>query len=138
MLMPKRTKFRKQMRGRMQGDAQTGNLISFGSIGLQATGRGYLTTRQIEAARRVIARTLKRSGKTWIRVFPDKPVSARAAETRMGGGKGATEFWVSPVNQGRIIFEIGDLPEDISREALRLASHKFSLNTKVISRKEQF
>ena len=94
MLMPQKTKFRKQMRGRMQGDAQTGNVLSFGSFGLQATGRGYVTTRQIEAARRVIARTLKRGGKTWIRVFPDKPITKRPAEVRMGKGKGAVDTWV--------------------------------------------
>ena len=105
MLMPQKTKFRKQMRGRMQGDAQTGNVLSFGSFGLQATGRGYVTTRQIEAARRVIARTLKRGGKTWIRIFPDKPITKKPLETRMGKGKGAPEYWVSNVKPGRILFE---------------------------------
>ncbi|HBL55008.1 MAG TPA: 50S ribosomal protein L16 [Candidatus Lambdaproteobacteria bacterium] len=134
MLMPKRTKFRKQMRGRMQGDAQTGNLISFGSIGLQATGRGYLTTRQIEAARRVIARTLKRSGKTWIRVFPDKPVTKRPAETRMGKGKGAVDTWVAVVHPGRVLYEIDGVPEGIAHEALRLAAYKLSIKTKIIKR----
>jgi len=132
--MPKRTKFRKQMRGRMQGDAQTGNLISFGSIGLQATGRGYLTTRQIEAARRVIARTLKRSGKTWIRVFPDKPVTKRPAETRMGKGKGAVDTWVAVVHPGRVLYEIDGVPEGIAHEALRLAAYKLSIKTKIIKR----
>ena len=134
MLMPKRTKFRKQMRGRMQGDAQTGNLISFGSIGLQSTGRGYLTTRQIEAARRVIARTLKRSGKTWIRVFPDKPVTKRPAETRMGKGKGAVDTWVAVVHPGRVLYEIDGVPEGIAHEALRLAAYKLSIKTKIIKR----
>ena len=134
MLMPKRTKFRKQMRGRMQGDAQTGNLISFGSIGLQATGRGYLTTRQIEAARRVIARTLKRSGKTWIRVFPDKPVTKRPAETRMGKGKGAVDTWGAVVHPGRVLYEIDGVPEGIAHEALRLAAYKLSIKTKIIKR----
>ena len=138
MFQPKRTKYKKQQKGRNTGNATRGTTINFGTYALKATSRGQLTSRQIEAARRVIVQTLERGGKVWIRLFPDKPVSARAAETRMGGGKGATEFWVSPVNQGRIIFEIGDLPEDIAREALRLASHKFSLNTKVVARKEQF
>ncbi len=122
------------MRGRMQGDAQTGNLISFGSIGLQATGRGYLTTRQIEAARRVIARTLKRSGKTWIRVFPDKPVTKRPAETRMGKGKGAVDTWVAVVHPGRVLYEIDGVPEGIAHEALRLAAYKLSIKTKIIKR----
>ncbi len=122
------------MRGRMQGDAQTGNLISFGSIGLQATGRGYLTTRQIEAARRVIARTLKRSGKTWIRIFPDKPVTKRPAETRMGKGKGAVDTWVAVVHPGRVLYEIDGVPEGIAHEALRLAAYKLSIKTKIIKR----
>ena len=134
MLMPKKTKFRKQMRGRMQGDAYTGNKISFGSIGLQATGRGYVTTRQIEAARRVITRTLKRGGKTWIRVFPDKPVTKRPAETRMGKGKGAVDTWVSSVRPGRVLYEIDGVPEEVATEALRLAAYKLSINTKIIKR----
>ena len=134
MLMPKKTKFRKQMRGRMQGDAQTGNKISFGSIGLQATGRGYVTTRQIEAARRVITRTLKRGGKTWIRVFPDKPVTKRPAETRMEKGKGAVDTWISSVHPGRVLYEIDGVPEEVATEALRLAAYKLSINTKIIKR----
>ena len=134
MLMPKKTKFRKQMRGRMQGDAHTGNKISFGSIGLQATGRGYVTTRQIEAARRVITRTLKRGGKTWIRVFPDKPVTKRPAETRMGKGKGADDTWVAPVHPGRELYEIDGVPEEVAIEALRLAAYKLSIKTKIIKR----
>ena len=134
MLMPKKTKFRKQMRGRMQGDAYIGNKISFGSIGLQATGRGYVTTRQIEAARRVITRTLKRGGKTWIRVFPDKPVTKRPAETRMGKGKGAVDTWVSSVHPGRVLYEIDGVPEEVATEALRLAAYKLSINTKIIKR----
>ena len=111
MLMPKKTKFRKQMRGRMQGDAYTGNKISFGSIGLQATGRGYVTTRQIEAARRVITRTLKRGGKTWIRVFPDKPVTKRPAETRMGKGKGAVDTWVASVHPDVCFMKLTEFPK---------------------------
>tara|TARA_B100000029_G_C17151852_1_gene806317 strand:- start:107 stop:523 length:417 start_codon:yes stop_codon:yes gene_type:complete len=134
MLMPKKTKFRKQMRGRMQGDAQTGNKINFGSVALQAADRGYLTTRQIEAARRVITRTLKRGGKTWIRVFPDKPITKRPAETRMGKGKGAVDTWVAPVHPGRVIYEIDGVPEEIANEALRLASYKLSIKTKIIKR----
>ena len=134
MLMPKKTKFRKQMRGRMKGDAQTGNEISFGSIGLQAIGRGYVTTRQIEAARRVITRTLKRGGKTWIRVFPDKPVTKRPAETRMGKGKGAVDTWVAPVHPGRVLYEIDGVPEEVATEALRLAAYKLSIKTKIIKR----
>lgn len=134
MLMPKKTKFRKQMRGRMQGDAQTGNKISFGSIALQAADRGYLTTRQIEAARRVITRTLKRGGKTWIRVFPDKPVTKRPAETRMGKGKGAVDTWVASVHPGRILYEIDGVTEEIASKALRLAAYKLSVKTKIIKR----
>ena len=134
MLMPQKTKFRKQMRGRMQGDAQTGNVLSFGSFGLQATGRGYVTTRQIEAARRVIARTLKRGGKTWIRVFPDKPITKRPAEVRMGKGKGAVDTWVASIRPGRILYEIDGVPEAIASEALRLAAYKLSVKTKIITR----
>ena len=134
MLMPKKTKFRKQMRGRMKGDAQTGNEISFGSIGLQAIGRGYVTTRQIEAARRVITRTLKRGGKPWIRVFPDKPVTKRPAETRMGKGKGAVDTWVASVHPGRVLYEIDGVPEEVAIEALRLAAYKLSIKTKIIKR----
>ena len=136
MLMPKRTKFRKQMRGRMQGDAHTGNVISFGSIGLQAIGRGYVTTRQIEAARRVIARTLKRGGKTWIRVFPDKPVTKRPAETRMGKGKGAPEYWAAVVRPGRILFEIDGVDFESAKEALRLAAQKLPIKTKFIVKRD--
>ncbi len=134
MLMPKKTKFRKQMRGRMQGDAHTGNKISFGSFALQALDRGYVTTRQIEAARRVITRTLKRGGKTWIRIFPDKPITKRPAETRMGKGKGAVDTWVAKINPGRVLYEIDGVPEEIANDALRLASYKLSIKTKIIKR----
>ena len=134
MLMPKKTKFRKQMRGRMQGDAQTGNKINFGSFALQASDRGYITTRQIEAARRVITRTLKRGGKTWIRIFPDKPITKRPAETRMGKGKGAVDTWVAKINPGRVLYEIDGVPEEIANDALRLASYKLSIKTKIIKR----
>ena len=134
MLMPQKTKFRKKMRGRMKGDAQTGNILSFGSFGLQATGRAYVTTRQIEAARRVIARTLKRGGKTWIRVFPDKPITKRPAEVRMGKGKGAVDTWVASIDPGHILYEIDGVPEAIASEALRLAAYKLSVKTKIITR----
>ncbi len=132
--MPKKSKFRKQMRGRMQGNAQSGNEINFGSIGLQAVGRGYITTRQIEAARRVITRTLKRGGKTWIRVFPDKPITKRPAETRMGKGKGAVDTWVATIHPGRILYEIDGVPELVAYEALRLAGYKLSVKTKILKR----
>ena len=134
MLMPKKTKYRKQMRGRMQGVAQSGNNISFGSIGLQAVDCGYITTRQIEAARRVITRTLKRGGKTWIRVFPDKPVTKRPAETRMGKGKGAVDTWVATIHPGRVLYEIDGVPEVVAYEALRLAGYKLSVKTKILKR----
>ena len=132
MLMPKKSKFRKQMRGRMQGNAQSGNEINFGSIGLQAVGRGYITTRQIEAARRVITRTLKRGGKTWIRVFPDKPITKRPAETRMGKGKGAGDTSVATIHPGRVLYEIDGVPEVVAYEALRLAGYKLSVITKIL------
>ena len=134
MLMPKKSKFRKQMRGRMQGNAQSGNEINFGSIGLQAVGRGYITTRQIEAARRVITRTSKRGGKTWIRVFPDKPITKRPAETRMGKGKGAVDTWVATIHPGRVLYEIDGVPEVVAYEALRLAGYKLSVKTKILKR----
>ena len=132
--MPKKSKFRKQMRGRMQGNAQSGNEINFGSIGLPAVGRGYITTRQIEAARRVITRTLKRGGKTWIRVFPDKPITKRPAETRMGKGKGAVDTWVATIHPGRVLYEIDGVPEVVAYEALRLAGYKLSVKTKILKR----
>ena len=124
------------MRGRMQGDAQTGNKISFGSFALQASDRGYITTRQIEAARRVITRTLKRGGKTWIRIFPDKPVTKRPAETRMGKGKGVPEYWVAVVKPGRILFELDGLSEEEAYEAFRICSHKLPIKTKTVSRRD--
>ena len=138
MLQPKRTKFRKMHKGRNRGLADRGSKVSFGEFGLKASGRGRITARQIEAARKAIVGHVKRGGQMWIRVFPDKPVSARPAETRMGKGKGAVEYWVAPVNSGKVLFELGDLPDDLSREALRLASHKLALKTKIVSRSEQF
>ncbi len=136
MLLPKRTKYRKQHRGRMKGKAGRGNTLSFGEFGLQALEPCWMTSRQIEAARRAIVRHLKRGGKLWIRVFPDKPVTAKPAETRMGGGKGAVDHWVAVVKPGRMIFEISGVPEEAAREAMRLASHKLPIKTRFVSRQD--
>ncbi len=138
MLSPKRTKFRKQQRGRMKGNAYRGNTINFGDYGLQATEPCWLTARQIEAARRVITRYVRRGGKLWIRVFPDKPVTMRPAETRMGSGKGNPEYWVAVVKPGRILFEVAGISEENAREALRLAADKLPIKTKFVSRTEGF
>nr|ARW68752.1 ribosomal protein L16 [Palisada sp.] len=132
MLSPKRTKFRKQHRGRMRGNASKGNKIIFGEYGLQATEPTWLTSRQIEATRRTITRYVKRGGKLWIRVFPDKPVTARPAETRMGSGKGAPEYWVAVVKPGHIIFEISGIPRNTAQQAMKLASYKLPIKTKFI------
>lgn len=137
MLMPKRVKYRKQMRGRMKGKAYRGSEVHFGDYGLQSLEPGWISARQIEAARRAIVRSIRRRGKIWIRIFPDKPVTKKAAETRMGKGKGNVEFWVAVVKPGRIMFEIGGLPEDIAREALKLASYKLSVKTKIVARADQ-
>ena len=134
MIMPKKSKFRKQMRGRMQGNAQSGNEINFGSIGLQAVGRGYITTRQIEAARRVITRTLKRGGKTWIRIFPDKPITKKPAEVRMGKGKGSVEYFVAEIQPGKMLYEMDGVDEATAKEAFRLAAAKLPLLTTFASR----
>jgi len=132
MLMPKRVKYRKQMRGRMRGKASRGAEVHFGDFGLQAVEPGWVSARQIEAARRVMVRHMKRRGKVWIRIFPDKPITKRAAESRMGKGKGNVEYWAAVVKPGRIMFEIGGgVPEDVAREALRLASYKLSIKTKI-------
>lgn len=136
MLMPKRTKYRKMHRGRMKGTAGRGNIISFGEYGLQALEPCWMTSRQIEAARRAIVRHVKRGGKLWIRVFPDKPVTSKPAETRMGGGKGAVDHWVAVVKPGRMIFEISGVQEDAAREAMRLASHKLPIRTRFVSRQD--
>ena len=136
MLLPKRTKYRKQHRGRMKGRAGRGNTLSFGEFGLQALEPCWMTSRQIEAARRAIVRHVKRGGKLWIRVFPDKPVTAKPAETRMGGGKGAVDHWVAVVKPGRMIFEIAGVPEEDAREAMRLASHKLPIKTRFVSRQD--
>ncbi|OGO41925.1 MAG: 50S ribosomal protein L16 [Chloroflexi bacterium RBG_16_58_14] len=135
MLMPKRVKYRKQMRGRMKGKAQRGAEVQFGDWGLQALEPGWVTARQIEAARRAIVRAMKRRGKIWIRIFPDKPYTQKPAETRMGKGKGNVEYWVAVVKPGRVMFELGGgLPDDIAREALRLAQYKLAIRTKIITR----
>jgi len=136
MLMPKRVKYRKQMRGRMRGRASRGTDITFGDYGIQALEPGWVTARQIEAARRALVRFMKRRGKVWIRIFPDKPVTKKPAETRMGKGKGSVDHWVAVVKPGRIMFEISGLDEMNAREAVRLASHKLSIKTKFIQRDE--
>ena len=132
MLSPKRTKYRKFHRGRMRGKATRGNEISFGNFGLQALEPTWITSRQIEAARRTITRYTKRGAALWIRIFPDKTVTARAAESRMGSGKGAVDYWVAVVKPGTILFEIGAVPEEIARAALSLAAYKLPLKTKFI------
>lgn len=134
MLMPKRVKYRKQMRGRMTGKAYRGSTVAFGEFGLQALEPCWMNSRQIEAARRTMVRYIRRRGKIWIRVFPDKPVTKKAAETRMGSGKGSVEFWVAVVKPGRVLFEMGGIPEEEAREALRLAAHKLPIKTKFVKR----
>jgi large subunit ribosomal protein L16 len=132
MLSPRRTKFRKQQRGRMTGMATRGNEIAFGQYAMQAIEPSWITSRQIESCRRAMNRYLKRGGKIWIRIFPDKPVTMRPAETRMGSGKGSPEFWVAVVKPGRILFEIGGVAEDVARESMRLAMHKLPIKVKFI------
>lgn len=134
MLMPKRTKYRKQQRGRMTGKAKGGASVDFGEFGLKSLEACWLTNRQIEAARVALTRHIKRGGKIWIRVFPDKPVTKKPAETRMGKGKGAPEFWVAVVKPGRILFEIEGVSEQLARSALRLAANKLPMKTKFVSR----
>jgi len=136
MLMPKRVKYRKVHRGRLKGRATRGTTVVFGEYGLQALEPHWITSRQIEAARRAIVRHVRRGGKLWIRIFPDKPVTAKPAETRMGGGKGALSHWVAVVKPGRILFEISGVPEDVAREALRLAGNKLPIRTQFVSREE--
>ncbi len=138
MLMPKRTKFRKQHRGKRRGAAQSGNSVAFGDFGLQAQSNGWVDARQIEAARRAITGTLRRGGKVWIRVFPDKPVSKKPIETRMGKGKGNVEEWVAVVRRGLVLFEIAGVSEDAAHAAFRQAHHKLSVKTRVISRAEDY
>ena len=136
MLMPKRVKWRKQQRGRMTGKATRGAELSFGEFGLQALEPGWVSARQIEAARRTIVREMKRRGKVWIRIFPDHPYTRKPPETRMGKGKGSVEYWVAVVKPGRIMFEVGGLPGDIAKVALEQAAYKFSIKTKIVAREE--
>jgi large subunit ribosomal protein L16 len=136
LLAPSRTKYRRQHRGRMKGEAIRGSTLSFGEFGLQALEPCWMEARQIEAARIALTRFMKRGGKVWIRVFPDKPITAKPAETRMGSGKGAVDHWVAVIKPGRIIFEIGGVSEEIAKEAIRLASHKLPIRTRFIKRGE--
>ena len=134
MLLPKRVKYRKQFRGRMKGKAHRGNTVSHGQYGLVALEPAWITNRQIEAARIAMTRYIKRGGQVWIKIFPDKPVTAKPAETRMGSGKGALEYWVAVVKPGRVMFEIAGVPEETAREALRLAMHKLPCKCKIVSK----
>jgi large subunit ribosomal protein L16 len=136
MLMPKRVKYRKQFRGRMKGKATRGNTIAFGDYGLQSLEPSWITSRQIEAARRAMVRHMRRRGKLWIRIFPDKSVTKRAAETRMGKGKGSVDHWVAVVKPGRVMFEIGGVPEDVARGAMDRAAYKLPVKCQIIERTE--
>lgn len=136
MLMPKRVKRRKQFRGRMTGKALRGNQINYGEFGLVAMEPVWITSNQIEAARVAMTRHIKRGGKVWIKIFPDKPVTAKPAETRMGSGKGSPEYWVAVVKPGRVMYELSGVAEDVAREALRLAAHKLPCKCKIVSRQE--
>ncbi|MFU0791327.1 50S ribosomal protein L16 [Cerasibacillus sp. JNUCC 74] len=136
MLMPKRVKYRRQHRGKMRGQAKGGTTVSFGDYGLQAIEASWITSRQIEAARIAMTRYMKRGGKVWIKIFPDKPYTAKPLEVRMGSGKGAPEGWVAVVKPGKIMFEIAGVSEEVAREALRLASHKLPIKTKFVKREE--
>lgn len=134
MLMPKRVKYRKAQRGRMKGKATRGNTVAFGDFGLKALEPHWITARQIEACRVALSRKMKRDGKIWIRIFPDKPVTKKPLETRMGKGKGAPEFWVAVVKPGRVLFEVGGVDQEIAYEALKLAAHKLPIKTKIVTR----
>ena len=134
MLMPKRTKFRKVQRGRMKGAASRGNKVSYGEFGIQAMEPSWITSNQIEAARIAMTRYTKRGGKVWIKIFPDKPITEKPAETRMGSGKGSPEYWVAVVKPGRVMFEIAGVSEETAREALRLASHKLPVKCKIVAK----
>ncbi len=136
MLMPKRVKRRKQFRGRMKGHANRGNTVTYGDFGIVAMEPCWITSNQIEAARIAMTRHVKRGGKVWIKIFPDKPVTAKPAETRMGSGKGSPEYWVAVVKPGRVMFELAGVEEEIAREALRLATHKLPIKCKIVSRAE--
>lgn len=132
MLMPKRVKYRRVQRGRMKGKATRGNTVTYGEFGLQAVEPGWITSNQIEAARIAMTRYTKRGGQVWIKIFPDKPVTTKPAETRMGSGKGSPEYWVAVVKPGRVMFEIAGVPQEVASEALRLASHKLPIKTKIV------
>lgn len=134
MLMPKRVKYRKTQRGRMTGKAYRGSLISFGDFGIKAMEPAWITSRQIEACRVAISRKMKRDGKVWIRIFPDKPVTKKPLETRMGKGKGAPEFWVAVIKPGRVLFEVAGVSKELAYEALKIASHKLPIKTKIVTR----
>ena len=136
MLLPKRVKYRKQFRGRMKGKAQRGNTVSHGQYGLVALEPAWITNRQIEAARIAMTRYIKRGGKVWIKIFPDKPVTAKPAETRMGSGKGSPEYWVAVVKPGRVLFEMDGVARDVAAEAMRLAGHKLPIKTKFVMKEE--
>ena len=137
MLMPKRVKYRRVQRGRMKGTASRGNTISYGSFGLVALEPGWITSNQIEAARIAMTRYIKRGGQVWIKIFPDKPVTEKPAETRMGSGKGSPEYWVSVVKPGRVMFEMDGVPDDQAREAMRLAAHKLPIKCKFVKKEEE-
>lgn len=137
MLVPKRVKHRKVQRGSMKGNAKGGTKLNFGSWGIQALDRHWITNRQIEAARIAMTRRMNRTGNVWITIFPDKPITKKPAETRMGSGKGSPEYWVAVVKPGRVLFEIAGVPEETAREALRLASHKLPLKTKILARENK-
>lgn len=136
MLMPKRTKYRKVQTGRNRGKAKGGTQVSFGDYGLQAQERGWITSRQIEAARIAMTRKIKRGGKVWITIFPDKPITEKPAETRMGSGKGNPEYWVAVIKPGRVMFEMSGVDEELAKEAMRVASHKLPVKTKFVKREE--
>lgn len=136
MLQPKRVKYRKVHRGRRQGAAQAGNSLNFGDFGLQAQGVTWVTARQIESARRAITRHVRRGGKLWVRVFPDKPATKKPAETRMGSGKGPPDHWVAVVKPGKMLFELSGVPQDVAKEAMRLAAHKLPIDTRFVVREE--
>jgi large subunit ribosomal protein L16 len=136
MLMPKRVKWRKVQRGTMRGSAKGGTKVSFGDFGLQAMEPAWITARQIEAARIAMTRKIRRGGKVWVNIFPDKPITQKPAETRMGSGKGNPEFWVAVVRPGRVMFELSGVPEDLAREAMRVAGHKLPIKTKFVKREE--
>jgi len=137
MLMPKRVKYRRVMRGRMKGQASRGNTVTYGEFGLQALEPSWITSNQIEAARIAMTRYIKRGGQVWIKIFPDKPVTEKPAETRMGSGKGSPEYWVAVVKPGRVMFEISGVSEEVAREAMRLASHKLPIKCKFVTRETQ-